>query len=248
MMQRMKCTIQYDGTFFYGFQIQPTKRTVQGEIEQALKRMHRNQFVRITPSGRTDAGVHAKGQVFHFDTFLDIEESKWKKALSSLLPGDIFVVAVEKVPEDFHARFGVKVKEYRYQILNQYDPNIFTRQYHWHVPFPLDVEKMKEACPYLEGTHDFTSFSSAKTTVIGDRVRTIYRVECLQEGNELTIRVEGSGFLYNMVRIITGTLVEVGQGKKRPGEVQTILAGKDRTLAGLTAPPQGLFMWKVTYE
>ncbi|SEU01544.1 tRNA pseudouridine38-40 synthase [Salinibacillus kushneri] len=246
-MERVKCTVQYDGTFFSGFQIQPDRRTVQGEIEGALQRMHRNRFIRIIASGRTDTGVHARGQVFHYDSDLNLSEDKWKKALNSLLPDDIYIAAVEKVSDDFHARFDVKVKEYRYQILNQKEPDLFNRYYHWHVNQSLNVENMKEACRNIMGTHDFTSFSSTKTTIRGDKVRTMYNVDCLQEGNRIAIQVEGSGFLYNMVRIITGTLVEVGQGKKKAEEIPAIIEQKDRALAGLTAPPQGLFLWKVTY-
>ncbi len=247
-MERIKCTLQYDGTFFSGFQVQPDQRTVQGDIEAALRRMHRNQLVRITASGRTDTGVHALGQVFHYDTDLELEEEKWKKALNSLLPDDIYITDVKKVSNDFHARFNVRIKEYRYKLLNQKKPDIFHRHHYWHINQDLDVEKMRQAGKYFIGTHDFTSFCSTKTEVQGDKIRTMYNVEILQDDPLLTVSVQGSGFLYNMVRIITGTLVEVGQGKVRPDEVKAILEGKDRTLAGLTAPPQGLYLWQVVYK
>ncbi|MBO8157500.1 MAG: tRNA pseudouridine(38-40) synthase TruA [Bacillaceae bacterium] len=247
-MERIKCTLQYDGTFFAGFQVQPDKRTVQQVLEEALKKMHKGSFVRVTPSGRTDAGVHAVGQVVHFDTPLSIPEKNWLMAFQSLLPDDVFVDRVEKVADSFHARFDVKEKEYRYKIYTGEKPDIFRRHYSYHVSRPLHVEAMSEACTHLIGTHDFTSLSSAKSTVKGDKIRTIYEAELYEDGDEVIIRIKGSGFLYNMVRIIAGTLIEVGTGKREPGDFKHIIEGKDRSLAGKTAPPQGLYLWKVSYD
>ncbi|MBB6455154.1 tRNA pseudouridine38-40 synthase [Salirhabdus euzebyi] len=246
-MQRVKCTIRYDGTNFYGFQVQPNKRTVQLEVENALQKMH-NELIRIIPSGRTDTGVHAVGQVIHFDSPLTIDEKGWKKALTSLLPSDIQIVDVKKVEDSFHARYDVQQKEYRYRIHNFSERDIFRRNYVCYVPELLHIDKMEEACTYLKGTHDFTSFSSAKSTVKGDKIRTLYDVRCLKEGNDIVIRVVGSGFLYNMVRIIAGTLIEIGKGKRLPEDIQPIIEGKDRSLAGKTAPPQGLYLWHVSYN
>ncbi|TCT21109.1 tRNA pseudouridine38-40 synthase [Melghiribacillus thermohalophilus] len=247
-MERMKCTLQYDGTFFYGFQVQPEKRTVQQEVEEALQKIHKGQLIRITPSGRTDAGVHAIGQVIHFDSPLRIQEENWKNALCSLLPDDIYVDQVEKVSESFHARYDVKEKEYRYKIYTGKKPDIFRRNYSYQLSRPLNLDRMNEACRFLIGTHDFTSFSSARATVKGDKIRTIYDAGLFQDEDEVIFRVKGNGFLYHMVRIMVGTLIEVGIGKRSPDEIKEIIAGEDRALAGKTAPPQGLYLWKVSYE
>jgi tRNA pseudouridine38-40 synthase len=247
-LQRIKCTIQYDGTNFSGFQIQSNKRTVQFELENTLKRIHKQEEIRITASGRTDKGVHAIGQVIHFDTPIQMTEQAWNKALNALLPDDIYVRSVEKVPNDFHARFSVSKKEYRYRILNRTKPDIFKRHYVCYVKTPLDLSRMKEACKYLIGTHDFTSFSSAKATVKGDKIRTIYEMDIIQEKEEIMLKVVGSGFLYNMVRIIAGTLIEIGSKERDPNEIPAILEAKDRGAAGKTAPPQGLYLWRVEYN
>ncbi|WP_102029438.1 tRNA pseudouridine(38-40) synthase TruA [Salirhabdus sp. Marseille-P4669] len=246
-MNRYKCIIQYDGTHFSGFQVQPNRRTVQSEIESALKRMHKQSEIRIIPSGRTDAGVHAMGQVIHFDSPLKIEESAWKKALSSLLPNDIHIVELERISNEFHARYNVKRKEYRYRIWNHPEPNIFKRNYTYFVKESLNLDAMKKACVELLGTHDFTSLSSAKSEVKGDKVRTLYEVDCFYENEEIVVKVVGSGFLYNMVRIIVGTLVEVGKGARQPEDLTEVIAARDRAAAGKTAPPQGLYLWEVTY-
>ncbi|WP_026673527.1 tRNA pseudouridine(38-40) synthase TruA [Alkalihalobacterium bogoriense] len=245
-MKRMKCIVSYDGSEFSGFQIQPNKRTVQGDLEEALRKIHKGQDVALTASGRTDAGVHAQGQVIHFDTTLAIDEERWPRALRSLLPDDIVIVQAEEVDYQFHARFDVKTKEYRYRILCSQTEEVFRRKYVYHYPYPLQLDKMKEAAKLLIGTFDFTSFCSAKT-VVGNKVRTIYELELIEEGNELIIRVVGSGFLYNMVRIIVGTLLEVGQGKKKVSDITQIIEAKSRDKAGKTAPSHGLYLWKVTY-
>lgn len=246
MVKRIKCIVSYDGSEFSGFQIQPNNRTVQGELEEALRKIHKGQEVTLTGSGRTDAGVHAQGQVIHFDTPLAIHEERWPRALRSLLPDDIFIVQAEEVDHQFHARFDVKTKEYRYRILCSQTENVFRRKYVYHYPYPLQLDKMKAAAKLLIGTFDFTSFCSAKT-VVGNKVRTIYEIELIEEGNELIFRVVGSGFLYNMVRIIVGTLLEVGQGKKKVSDMTQIIEAKSRHKAGKTAPSHGLYLWKVTY-
>ncbi len=247
-MGRLKCTIQYDGILFNGYQIQPNKRTIQGEIEKVLSKMHKGQDMRIVGSGRTDAGVHALGQVIHFDSSLEIHETGWKKALNAQLPDDIYVLRVEKVDSNFHARFDVKEKEYHYLVLNQEAPDLFKRNYMLHFPYSIDTGKIQEACRFLEGTHDFTTFSSSKATVKGDKVRTIYEASCERKGNQIEFIFRGSGFLYNMVRILVGVLLDVGQGKMKPEDIPILLEKRDRTVVGKTMDAGGLYMWKVTYK
>lgn len=245
-MQRWKCTICYDGTLFSGYQVQPGKRTVQSEVEAALKRLHKGSEVKITASGRTDAGVHAKGQVIHFDSPLQIPEDRWIHALHALLPDDIVIRKTEKALPDFHARFDAVGKEYRYIVCTAREKDPFTRHYQFHYPYPLDVALMEEAASYFIGTHDFTSFCSAKTEVV-DRVRTIKEIEIIENEEMLVFRFSGNGFLYNMVRILMGTLLEVGSGQRKATEIPYILEQKDRTLAGKTAPAHGLYLWEVFY-
>ncbi|WP_445613347.1 tRNA pseudouridine(38-40) synthase TruA [Geobacillus sp. YF-1] len=246
MVRRIKCVIAYDGTHFFGYQIQPGKRTVQGELERVLKRMHKGKEVRVAASGRTDAGVHAYGQVIHFDTPLSLSPEQWKKALNAQLPDDIVVRSAAETDSAFHARFSAKAKEYRYNVWTAAERDVFRRHYcAWH-PYPLHIDAMNEALVPLKGTHDFTGFCSAKTAM-EDRVRTIYHAEVEADGPMLQFRLIGSGFLYNMVRIIVGTVLEVGQGKRSPSDIEWLLAAKDRRLAGPTAPAQGLYLWRVYY-
>lgn len=245
-MQRYKCIIAYDGTRFSGYQVQPNKRTVQSDFEAVLSKMHKGENVKVSASGRTDAGVHAKGQVIHFNSPMPISEDKWELALNSLLPDDISVLKVEKAGETFHARFDASGKEYRYFLYLSKKRDPFQRNFAYHFPYPLDIAVMKEASQYLLGTHDFSSFCSAKTEV-EDKVRTIEAIEILQEGERLSFRFVGNGFLYNMVRILVGTLLEVGSGARNPSEILDILEKKDRRFAGKTAPAHGLYLWKVHY-
>lgn len=247
-MARLKCIISYDGTNFSGFQYQPDQRTVAGEFEQALSKMHKGEIIRAHGSGRTDAGVHAKGQVLHFDSPHIIPQEKWKKALNSLLPDDVYVNQVEEVSDTFHARFSAKEKEYHYFVWNEREPDIFKRHFSYHVPQDINIDKVNEACRLLEGTHDFTTFSSAKATVKGSKVRTLYHASCKRNGAELIFIFRGNGFLYNMVRILVGFLLDIGQGKRKPEEIPYLLEQKDRQLAGDTVPPQGLFLWRVIYK
>ncbi|WP_139365019.1 tRNA pseudouridine(38-40) synthase TruA [Litchfieldia alkalitelluris] len=245
-MTRLKCTISYDGTHFNGYQIQPNKRTVQETIEQVLTQMHKSP-VRITGSGRTDAKVHAMGQVITFDTTLDIPSVRWKKALNTLLPDDIAIIHVEQVTEDFHARFSVVKKEYRYKISRTVEKDVFSRHYLYHYPYQLDLEMINFAMNLIKGTHDFTSFCSAKTDV-KDKVRTIYEAGIIENEDELIFRFVGNGFLYNMVRILVGTLLEVGQKRISLEQIEQMLEVHDRSLAGKTAPGHGLYLWKVDYD
>ncbi|KZE68206.1 tRNA pseudouridine synthase A [Fictibacillus phosphorivorans] len=246
-MARMKVTVAYDGTDFAGYQIQPSGRTVQGTIQAVLQKIHKGESVSISASGRTDAGVHAVGQVFHFDTDLQIPAEAWSKALNAMLPNDILIKKAERVENSFHSRFSACSKEYHYKLLLNKQPDVFKRNHMFHYPYSLNVADIKRAAELFLGTHDFTSFSSAKSEV-EDKVRTIFGLNVMEEDNTLTFKIRGSGFLYNMVRIIIGTLLEVGQGKRKPEEIVTILEGKDRSLAGKTAPAHGLYLYQVNYE
>lgn len=245
-MQRYKCKVAYVGTLFSGYQVQPDKRTVQSEMEKALEKLHKGISVRVFASGRTDAGVHAKGQVIHFDSPLAIPEDKWTIALNTLLPDDISVIRVEKVSNDFHARFSVVKKEYRYYLYLGSIRDPFQQHFAFQFKYRLNFSDIELAIGSLMGTHDFTSFCSAKTEV-EDRVRTIHEIELFEENGLLVFRFVGNGFLYNMVRILVGTLLEVGTGERSPHSISDLLAKKDRTLAGKTAPAHGLYLWEVFY-
>ena len=245
-MKRVKCTLSYDGTNFHGYQVQVNKRTVQAELEQALQKLHKGEHIKTVASGRTDAGVHAYGQVVHFDSSLYIPTDRWPYALNAVLPDDIVVKKAELVNDDFHARFSVEKKEYRYIIHRSKQVDVFRRLYSYHYPYPLDINKIKEAMKLFQGTHDFTSFCSARTEV-ENKVRTIYEMDCIENGDELVFTLVGNGFLYNMVRIIVGTLLEVGQGKITPDSITDIIKAQNREKAGKTVPGHGLYLWKVYY-
>ena len=246
-MKRYKATISYDGTNFSGYQVQPGERTVQLEIENVLTAMHKGEHVRITASGRTDSKVHATGQVIHFETALLIPPEKWMKALNVQLPRDIRVLSVEEVASDFHARFSVSGKRYRYIWDCGTVQSPFRRHYAVETNgVKPDVEKMKQAAHYILGEHDFTCFCAANTSVV-DKVRTVHALEFEWHGDELHMTITGNGFLYNMVRIIAGTLWEVGTAKRHPENVKEIIASKNRDLAGKTAPAHGLYLEKVYY-
>lgn len=246
-MLKLKCTVSYDGTKYSGFQIQQNANTIQAEIEKVLAKIHKNETVQIHASGRTDKGVHAKAQVFHFETDIQMAMYNWKKALNTLLPNDIFIDIIEEVPRDFHARLDATEKEYRYYVLNTQDRNVFKRDRTHHEFGSLNISTMQEACKLFVGTHDFTSFSSAKSTVKGSKVRTLYEVTCEKREDEFVFVLRGNGFLYNMVRIIVGVLIDVGLGKWTLTEVEAMFAKQDREVVGMTLPAQGLFLWEVIY-
>lgn len=246
-MARYKCIISYDGSGFSGYQVQPNKRTVQSVLEAVLSKMHKGDTVKVVGSGRTDAGVHAKGQVIHFDSPLLIPADKWEKALNSMLPEDISVLKVVPVTESFHARFDAKGKEYRYVLHLSQKRDPFQRKFAYQYPYRLNLQAMEQASKLFLGTHDFTSFCAAKTEVV-DKVRTIESIEFTRKAELLTIRFVGNGFLYNMVRILVGTLLEVGSSERSPEDIPIILAHKDRRLSGKTAPGHGLYLWEVFYD
>lgn len=227
--------------------MQPAKRTVQGEVESALMLIHKGESIRVHASGRTDTSVHARGQVLHFDSFLSIAASRWPKALNSCLPADIRVMAAAYVPADFHARLDANKKHYRYRALVAPNEDVFRRNVAYHIPYSIDMKTMQKAARYLIGTHDFTSFCSTKTEV-QDKVRTLYELTIVREQDEIVFNLIGNGFLYNMVRVIVGTLLEIGAGKREPEELVRIRDARDRSFAGKTAPGHGLFLWKVVYE
>ncbi|MGL4523468.1 MAG: tRNA pseudouridine(38-40) synthase TruA [Bacilli bacterium] len=246
-MSRVALTFRYDGTKFSGYQVQPGQRTVQGEIEKALKKMHKGEYIKMHASGRTDQGVHANGQVAHFDSTLQISEKAWKNALNVNIPEDIQITAAHHVAEDWHARYNVEKKEYRYYVRNCSEIDIFRRNYEWHVPFPLDEKEMQCALQHFLGTHDFTSFCSSKT-VTDNKVRTIYVANVTKEDEQLVFTFVGNGFLYNMVRIIVGTIIDVGRGKRNANDMPGIVAGRNRSLTGRMAPAHGLFLHEVMYK
>ncbi len=246
-MRRLKATISYDGTNFAGYQVQPGERTVQLELEKVLSVMHKGAPVKVTASGRTDARVHATGQVIHFDTTLQIPCERYMKALNVQLPRDIRVLAVEEVPGDFHARYSVSGKRYRYIWSCEQVQSPFRRHYTVETNgIKPDVEAMRKAAGAILGTHDFSCFCAANTSVV-DKVRTVKRLDFEWHGEELHMAIEGNGFLYNMVRIIAGTLWEVGTGKRDAASLAEIIAGRDRGKAGKTAPAHGLYLEEVHY-
>jgi len=242
-MKRIMCVVMYDGSNFNGYQRQPGLRTVQGEIEKALEKIAKTPIT-IHSSGRTDAGVHAYGQVFHFDTEGAMDGSRYARAFKSLLPDDIFILESNEVHPEFHSRYHGKIKEYHYKLsLNRYNP--LQRNYVYYHPWQLNVDAMKEAIHYFLGTHNFSSFCGSLDEM--DKVRTIFEAELIDDKGELTFRFVGNGFLRYMIRIMVGTLIQIGEGRKSPQDIPLILKGENRKLAGFTAKPQGLYLQSVTY-
>ena len=247
MVRNIKLVIEYDGKEFNGWQKQPTKLNIQGEIERAIKQIT-GEDVDLTASGRTDAGVHAFGQVANFKTNSNIPIEKIPIALNSNLKKAIVIKSAEEVEERFHSRLNCKRKTYRYIINNSKYGTAIYRNLETHIPMKLDIQKMQEAVKYFEGEHDFKAFKASGTSSKSS-VRTIYKAEVIDAGNErIYIELTGNGFLYNMVRIISGTLVEVGLGKIKPNEIKMIIESKKRENAGKTLPPQGLYLVNVEYE
>ena len=216
-MRRIRLRVAYDGTAYCGWQVQPEVPTIEGELNQAISRLTKEEIIVIGAS-RTDAGVHAKGNVAVFDTESTIPADRFAYALNPLLPEDIVVVASDEVEADWHPRYCDTEKTYEYKILKSKFPDPMRRRDTYHVSFDLDLEKMREAAGYLKGEHDFKSFCNVHTQV-EDTVRTIYDLEVEKEGGLITIRVRGNGFLYNMVRILAGTLIGVGRGAIAPEQI-----------------------------
>ena len=244
--RNIKLTLEYDGEDYHGWQRQPQVITIQGTIEEALAKILQEK-VNLIGAGRTDAGVHARGQVANFKTKSSIPLKNLKAALNSLLPGDIVVRHAVQVPNDFHARYHAKSKSYCYTILNAPLPSPFHRKYAYFFPHPLDKAAMKRAAKLLVGGHNFSSFRGTGTAR-ENCLRKVKRLRILTEKELIRLDMEADGFLYNMVRIIAGTLLEVGRGKMAAGEVKRILRAKDRRQAGPTLPAQGLCLVKVKYR
>ena len=245
-MRNIKITIEYDGKDFSGWQKQPNKLNIQGEIERAIEEIT-GEKVDLIASGRTDAGVHALAQVANFKIEKDIPIEKIPYALNSKLKKSIRVKSAEEVDEKFHSRYTCKRKTYRYVINNSVQGTAIYRNLQYHFPEKLDEEKMNKGIKYLIGEHDFKSFKASGTSSKSS-VRTIYDAKVTREGDIVTIEHTGNGFIYNMVRIISGTLIDVGIGKTKPEEVKEILEAKDRLKAGKTLPPTGLYLLNVKYE
>lgn len=245
-LRRIKLTIEYDGSEFHGWQVQDNAHTVQAEMEDAVFKIT-GEKVRVTGAGRTDTGVHALGQVAHFDTGSTIPADKFKYALNSVLPASVAVVCSEEADFSFHSRFSATGKTYEYKILNRPIRSPIMEKRAWHMREALDFEALRQASELFTGTHDFSSFC-ASGRIISDFERSIYLSEWNIQNDLLIYRVTGNGFLYNMVRIMAGTMVEVGMGKRKPESILDILQGKNRVLAGITAPPQGLYLVKVHYD
>ena len=245
-MKNIKLVIEYDGKDFNGWQKQPNKLNIQGTIEQAIKQIT-GEDVDLNASGRTDAGVHSFGQVANFKTNSELPIEKWPLALNANLKKSIVIKSAEEVDARFHSRLSCKQKTYRYVINNSKYGTAIYRNLETHIPQKLDVEKMQEAVKYFEGEHDFKAFKASGTSSKSS-VRTIYKANVIKMPEEkIYIELTGSGFLYNMVRIISGTLVEVGLGKIKPDEIPEIIESKQREKAGKTLPPQGLYLLNVEY-
>lgn len=245
-MRNIKLVIEYDGKDYNGWQKQPNKLNIQGTIEQVISSIT-GEEIELNASGRTDAGVHAWGQVANFKTNSKLAIEKFPIAINSRLKNNIVIRSAQEVNEEFHARYNCKRKTYHYVINNSRTGTAIYRNLQYHVPQPLDIVAMQKAISYFEGEHDFKGFKASGTSNKSS-IRTIYQAQVVKENDAVIIFLTGNGFLYNMVRIIAGTLVDVGLGKIKPEEIATIIASKDRTKAGKTLPPQGLYLASVEYE
>ena len=245
-MKRIKLTIAYDGTNYCGWQIQPNGITIEEVLNKTLSKMLEEDIL-IIGASRTDSGVHAMGNVAVFDTNTTIPPEKIAVALNQRLPEDIVITKSEEVPLDFHPRYCDCSKTYEYHIINTRIPIPTKRLTNYFVSYVLDINKMRQAASYLVGEHDFVSFCNVRTDV-ENTVRTITALDLIENGDEITIRITGNGFLYNMVRIIVGTLIRVGRGFYEPERVKEILEAKDRKAAGVTAPAHGLFLMEINYK
>ena len=244
-LNNYKFLVQYDGTRYSGWQKQGnTGNTIQGKLEKAISGLL-GESIEVAGSGRTDAGVHARGQVANFRTEQRLEPDKFCGKLNDALPEDISVSQLTVASPRFHARLSAKEKTYRYTIQNSPVTDVFSRKYEYKMTDKLKVSAMEQAAEYLIGTHDFKGFSAGHTKK--STIRHIRSIEICQEGSKIYLTFTGNGFLYNMVRILVGTLIEVGRGERLPESISEVLKTQDRTKAGFTAPPQGLCLMEVKY-
>jgi len=252
-MPKLKLLLEYDGSKYYGWQRQSRLPTIQGTVEAAIAQIAGEQ-ISVFGAGRTDAGVHAEGQVGHFKTKARLSPDAWHRALNSLLPDDIIVREVRIVPERFHARFSAVRKVYRYRILNRRFSPAIGRQYIWTVYSPLNIERMRSAAKALVGRHDFSSFQGSdpsRRSAAGGKPGAfchVRRLDLVRRGDEIAITIEADRFLQQMVRAIVGTLVEIGRGKRSQSEMKVILRAKNRKFGGPTAPALGLCLVEVKYR
>ena len=244
-MKRVFLKVAYDGTEFHGWQVQPEERSVEGELNKALFELTKED-IKVIGASRTDSGVHALGNVAVFDTESTIPGEKFKYALNTLLPTDVSVMASRDVPSTFHPRHCDSIKTYEYRIYCSKFSNPLKNRYALFCPYDLSVERMNEAAKYLVGEHDFKSFCSVKTQA-ETTVRKLYTADVFYDGEDIIVRLSGAGFLYNMVRIITGSLIEVGIRKYEPDHIKEVLESADRTVAGPTVEPQGLTLINVDF-
>ena len=244
-MKKILLTIQYNGKNFAGWQVQPNKRTIQGVLEEAISKLLQEKIT-LFASGRTDSGVHAVGQKVHFDTSATIPPKNFKSALNSVLSHDIRVTNSKRVDDEFNARYSAKEKTYIYSLYYG-DENALKSRYKTHLKITPNIEVMKSACKVLEGTHDFKCFLASGSSV-KDTVRTIYSIKIIKKGKDIDIKVSGNGFLYNMVRIIVGTLIGVSENRISLEDIKTALETGDRKKVGKTMPPQGLCLYSVSYS
>lgn len=246
-MRNIRLLLQYEGTRYQGWQKQTsTSNTIQGKLEALLGRMC-GEEIEVQGSGRTDGGVHALGQVANFHTDCEMSLAEMQEYMNTYLPEDIAVIGVTEAAPRFHSRLNAVGKRYSYRVVNSSVPDVFLRRYAWEVPDALDVEAMRTAAVYLTGEHDFKSFTSAKKGK-KSTVRTIHRIGIEKQGHVLTFTFEGDGFLHHMVRILVGTLLEVGKGERTPESIQKVLEGKSRELAGMLVPAKGLILEQVFYD
>ncbi|HAA25777.1 MAG TPA: tRNA pseudouridine(38-40) synthase TruA [Ruminiclostridium sp.] len=245
-VRRIKIIVEYNGTGYHGWQVQNNAHTIQAEIENAIFAIT-GEKVRVTGAGRTDAGVHAYGQTAHFDTESAIPADKFQYALNAVLPKDIAVISSEEAGPGFHARYSATSKTYQYKVINRITRSPLAENMAWHIPEPLDFDQMAAASSFFLGTHDFSSFCSSGHN-ISNFTRTITVSQWSRDGDYLVYTIRGNGFLYKMVRIIVGTMVEIGLGKRSPAAVPELLADKERKKSGITAPPYGLYLVRVDYD
>lgn len=244
-MVRIRMTVEYDGSRYHGFQIQHNANTIQAELQNGITRLT-GEEVSIICAGRTDSGVHALGQVIAFDTQTSIPGDKWQFALNSFLPADIQIIESCECNPHFHPRFDARSKTYHYILYRQNKGRIFYRNYALHNTEFLDITAMQAACLLLEGRHNFKSFCASGSSVKTFE-RSVYRCNLVEEEPFLRLEIQADGFLYNMVRIIVGTLLEIGRGNYQPEIITDIIVAQDRTKAGPTVPPQGLYLIEVEY-